>query len=39
MVGEIVVVFNWLEGGAFTEETEVVDWDWVWEEVVDCYFC
>ena len=32
MVGEVVVVFDWLEGGGFTEETEVVDGDGVWEE-------
>lgn len=35
MEGEVVVVFDGLEGGAFAEETEVVDGDVVWEERLD----
>ena len=26
MVGEVVVVFDWLERGGLAEETEVVNW-------------
>lgn len=33
-VGEIVVVFDGLEGGAFAEEAKVVDWDRGGEEGV-----
>ena len=32
MVGEVIVVFDRLEGGRFAEETEVVDGDGVGEE-------
>ena len=32
MVGEVVVVFDGLEGRGFAEEPEVVDWDGLWEE-------
>lgn len=32
MVWEVVVVFDWLEGGGFSEKAEVVDCDWDWEE-------
>lgn len=35
MVGEVVVVFDGLEGCGFTEETEVVDWDGVGEEILN----
>lgn len=37
MVGEVVVVFDGLQGGAFAEEAEVVDWDGGGEEGVDCF--
>lgn len=37
VVGEVVVVFDGLEGGAFAEEAEVVDWDGGGEEGVDCF--
>jgi len=36
VVGEIVVVFDGLESGAFAEEAEVVDWDWGGEEGGEC---
>ena len=36
VVREIVVVFDGLEGGAFAEEAEVVDWDWGGEEGGEC---
>lgn len=26
MVGEVVVVFDWLKRGGFAEEAEMVDW-------------
>ena len=32
MVGQVVVVFYWLEGDGVAEETEVVDWDGIGEE-------
>ena len=32
MIGEIVVVFDWLKGGGFAEEAEVVNWDGVGEQ-------
>ena len=32
VVGEVVVVFDRLEGCWFAEETEVVDGDWVGEQ-------
>lgn len=32
MVGEVVVVFDRLEGGGFAEETKVMDGDGVGEE-------
>ena len=32
MVGEVVVIFYWLEGSAFAEEAEVVNGDRVREE-------
>ena len=32
VVGEVVVIFDWLEGCWFAEETEVVDGDWVREK-------
>ena len=32
MIGEVVVIFDWLEGGRFAEEAEVVDWDGFGEE-------
>ncbi len=32
VVGEVVVVFDRLKGCWFTEETEVVDGDWVREQ-------
>lgn len=35
MVGEVVVIFDGLEGGAFAEETEVVDGDVFREEGLD----
>lgn len=34
-VGEVVVVFDGLEGGAFAEQTEVVDGDGFGEEGLD----
>lgn len=36
VVGEVVVVFDGLEGGAFAEEAEVVNWDGGGEEGVNC---
>lgn len=36
MVGEVVVVFDGLEGGGFAEETEVVDGGGVGQEDLDC---
>ena len=35
MEGEVVVVFYWLEGDAFTEEAEMIAWNGGWKEVVD----
>lgn len=35
MVREVVVVFDWLEGGGLAEEAEVVDGDRFWEEGLD----
>lgn len=35
MEGEIVVVFDWLEGEAVAEEAEMVDWNGGGEEVVE----
>lgn len=37
MVGEVVVVFDGLEGGGLAEETEVVDGDGDGEEGLQCY--
>lgn len=36
VVGKVVIVFDWLEGGAFAKEAEVVNWDGFGEERVDC---
>ena len=36
MVGEVVVVFDGLEGGGLAEEAEMVDGNWVREEGLDC---
>lgn len=38
VIREIVVVFYWGEGSWFAEETEVVDWCWVGEEGLDCWW-
>ena len=32
MVGQVVVVLDWLEGDGFAEETEVLDGDGGWEQ-------
>ena len=32
VVGEVIVIFDGLEGGGLAEEAEVVDWDRVREE-------
>ena len=32
VVGEVVVIFDWLEGCWFSKETEMVDGDWVREQ-------
>lgn len=37
MVGEVVVVFDWLEGRGFAVEAEVVDWDGFGEERLEGY--
>ena len=37
VVGEVVVVFYWLQCDGFTEETKVVYWDWIREEGLYCY--
>ena len=37
VVREVVVVFDGLEGGRLAEEAQVVYWDWVWEESLDCW--
>jgi hypothetical protein len=36
VVGEVVIVFDWLEGRGLTEETKMVDWDWVGKEGLYC---
>lgn len=38
VVGEVVVVFDGLEGRAFAEEAEVIDWDGGGKDIGDCYF-
>jgi hypothetical protein len=37
VIGQVVVVFNGLEGRRFAEESEVVDWDGGGEESLYCY--
>lgn len=37
MVGEVVVVFDWLEGCGLAEEAEVVGGDGGGEEGLDCW--
>jgi len=32
VIGEIVVVFDRFKGYGFAEESQVVYWNWVWEE-------
>lgn len=37
LVGEVIVVFDGLEGEAFAEKAKVIDWDWRGKEVI--YSC
>lgn len=37
VVRQVVVVFDWLEGGGLAVEAEVVHWDRRGEEGLDCW--